>query len=50
MTAQRAGEATTEPPGADPPRSDRRTRRRQQTIEEILDIAIQVMTEYGSMG
>jgi AcrR family transcriptional regulator len=40
----------TEPPGAGAPRSDRRTRRRQQTIEEILDIATQVMTEYGVNG
>ena len=48
MTAQPAGEATTELPGA--PRTDRRTRRRQQTIEEILDIATQVMTEYGVNG
>jgi AcrR family transcriptional regulator len=40
----------TEPSGAGAPRSDRRTRRRQQTIEEILDIATQVMTEYGVNG
>jgi AcrR family transcriptional regulator len=31
----------------DPPRTDRRARRRQETIEEILDIARQVMTEEG---
>src|SRR6476646_5589188 len=32
------------------PRSDRRARRRQETIEEILDIAEQVMTEEGVNG
>src|SRR6478672_9626145 len=32
------------------PRSDRRARRRQETIEEILDIAIDVMTEQGVNG
>ena len=50
MTAQPAGAAITEPPGPGAPRSDRRTRRRQQTLEEILDIATQVMTEYGVNG
>jgi AcrR family transcriptional regulator len=34
----------------DPPRTDRRARRRQETIEEILDIARQVMTEEGVNG
>jgi AcrR family transcriptional regulator len=34
----------------DPPRPDRRARRRQETIEEILDIARQVMTEEGVNG
>lgn len=33
-----------------PPRVDRRARRRQETIEEILDIARQVMTEEGVNG
>ena len=32
------------------PRSDRRARRRQETIEEILDIATEVMTEEGVNG
>jgi AcrR family transcriptional regulator len=32
------------------PRPDRRARRRQETIEEILDIAIEVMTEDGVNG
>lgn len=32
------------------PRSDRRARRRQETIEEILDIAVDVMTEEGVNG
>ena len=36
------------PPGADRP--DRRARRRQETIEEILDIAIDVMSEQGVNG
>ena len=33
-----------------PPRTDRRARRRQETIEEILDIARQIMTEEGVNG
>ena len=33
-----------------PPRPDRRARRRQETIEEILDIAEDVMTEDGVNG
>jgi AcrR family transcriptional regulator len=33
-----------------PPRADRRARRRQETIEEILDIAEEVMTEEGVNG
>src|SRR5881409_1256934 len=32
------------------PRPDRRALRRQQTIEEILDIAVAVMTEEGVNG
>jgi AcrR family transcriptional regulator len=32
------------------PRPDRRARRRQQTIEEILDIATEIMTEEGVNG
>src|SRR5438132_1280973 len=40
-------DATTE---ADGPRLDRRARRRQETIEEILDIAIDVMSEHGVNG
>jgi AcrR family transcriptional regulator len=38
------------PPAKDPPRTDRRARRRQETIEEILDIAREVMTEEGVNG
>src|ERR1700729_3694086 len=34
----------------DPPRTDRRARRRQETIEEILDIARDIMTEEGVNG
>ena len=41
-------DATAEPGG--PPRLDRRARRRQETIEEILDIAIDVMSEHGVNG
>jgi AcrR family transcriptional regulator len=42
---------TDTPAGTDhPPRIDRRARRRQETIEEILDIARQVMTEEGVNG
>jgi AcrR family transcriptional regulator len=33
-----------------PERLDRRARRRQETIEEILDIAVAVMTEHGVTG
>ena len=32
------------------PRMDRRARRRQETIEEILTIAVEVMEEYGVNG
>lgn len=43
-----------EPPQADPSsaptRPDRRARRRQETIEEILDIALEVMAEEGVNG
>jgi len=41
------GPETAAPPAAVP---DRRARRRQETIEEILDIAEQVMTEEGVNG
>jgi AcrR family transcriptional regulator len=47
-------ETQTHSPGAavvqDAPRTDRRARRRQETIEEILDIAREVMTEEGVNG
>jgi AcrR family transcriptional regulator len=42
------GRVSAEP--ADAPRIDRRTLRRQQTIQEILDIAVAVMTEDGVNG
>src|SRR5438552_9664962 len=42
-----SSDATTE---AGAPRLDRRARRRQETIEEILDIAIDVMSEHGVNG
>src|SRR5438445_3181172 len=29
---------------------DRRARRRQETIEEVLDIAVEIMTEHGVAG
>jgi AcrR family transcriptional regulator len=32
------------------PPSDRRQRRRQETIEEVLDIAVEIMTEQGVAG
>jgi AcrR family transcriptional regulator len=35
---------------SDPARPDRRARRRQETIEEILDIALEVMAEEGVNG
>jgi AcrR family transcriptional regulator len=38
------------PAGAGEPRLDRRARRRRETIEEILDIAQQVMTREGVNG
>jgi AcrR family transcriptional regulator len=41
--------AASEPPDV-PARMDRRARRRQETIEEILDIATDVMTEDGVTG
>ena len=44
----KSGEATAE--GQRPPRRDRRARRRQETIEEILDIAEDVMAEEGVNG
>src|SRR3954451_11670550 len=43
-----AADAADEP--RDARRPDRRTRRRQETIEEILDIAIDVMSEHGVNG
>lgn len=43
-----ASDAAEHPPGQRPP--DRRARRRQETIEEILDIAIDVMSEQGVNG
>src|SRR5215472_3151711 len=36
--------------GAAPVATDRRHRRRQETIEEILDIAVQIMAEQGVAG
>lgn len=44
MTSQVEGEE------ADAPRPDRRARRRQETIDEILAIAVDVMTEEGVNG
>jgi AcrR family transcriptional regulator len=46
--ARRQGTPTLDPSGLQ--RTDRRARRRQQTIEEILDIATEVMTEQGVNG
>ncbi len=37
-------------PASKPARPDRRARRRQETIEEILDIALEVMAEEGVNG
>ncbi len=48
VTTEGALASTVNPSGA--VRSDRRARRRQQTIEEILDIATQMMTEQGVNG
>ena len=48
VAAVGGGDATTEPDG--PRRADRRARRRQETIDEILDIAIDVMSERGVNG
>ncbi len=48
VTTEGALASTVNPSGA--VRSDRRARRRQQTIEEILDIATQLMTEQGVNG
>ena len=42
--------ARTEAPADSPPPSDRRARRRLETIEEILDIATEVMNEEGVNG
>src|SRR5271156_4507640 len=44
------GTAQTEAAADRPPRPDRRARRRQETISEILDIARDVMTEEGVNG
>ncbi len=38
------------PAGEEPARPDRRARRRQETIEEILEISVLVMTEEGVNG
>ena len=43
-----AADAADEP--GDARRPDRRARRRQETIEEIVDIAVDVMTEHGVNG
>ena len=48
MVSAMAADAADEP--GDARRPDRRTRRRQETIEEIVDIAIDVMTEHGVNG
>jgi AcrR family transcriptional regulator len=48
MTAQLRHEGGVE--AAAPPRTDRRARRRQETIREILQIARDVMTEQGVNG
>jgi AcrR family transcriptional regulator len=45
MTRNEASARAPAPPGL-----DRRARRRQETIEEILDIAVDVMTEEGVTG
>ena len=49
MNERRRDRGTAEPAGRQP-RSDRRARRRQETIEEILDIAEDVMAEEGVNG
>lgn len=46
MTSTEAGEAATDAPS----KPDRRARRRQETIREILDISRDVMTEEGVNG
>jgi AcrR family transcriptional regulator len=43
------GQSEADPTGT-PPGVDRRRQRRQQTIDEILDIAVQVMAEEGVAG
>src|SRR5947209_1007332 len=48
MVRSMAAHAADEP--GDAHRPDRRARRRQETIEEILDIAVDVMTEQGVNG
>jgi AcrR family transcriptional regulator len=42
--------ASPSPPQEEPARLDRRARRRQETIEEILEISVVVMTEEGVNG
>jgi AcrR family transcriptional regulator len=42
--------AAPSPPQEEPARLDRRARRRQETIEEILEISVVVMTEEGVNG
>lgn len=42
--------ATPSPAQEEPARLDRRARRRQETIEEILEISVEVMTEEGVNG
>ena len=48
MRGVAAPDASAEPVG--PGRPDRRARRRQETIEEILDIAVELMSEHGVNG
>src|ERR1700759_2053929 len=47
---QIVGPGESELPSAMPERIDRRTLRRAQTIEEILDLATEIMTEEGVNG
>src|SRR6202166_1165477 len=50
LMARSEAAAPTEMLADTPPRSDRRARRRLETIEEILQIATEVMTEEGVNG
>lgn len=43
-------DARTDSAASGTPRPDRRARRRQETIEEILDLSVEVMTEHGVNG